>query len=126
MRGFGGSIGRFLFTLALIVQIVAPVRASVAMVTVATDPLIEIVVCGADQQVLDRRSGHDPIAANRGAACALCQIVAASGFAPPPPAPIVTIEIAIHPASTWVARVEPIVASRHLDRIRARAPPIIS
>lgn len=119
-------IGRLLITLALIVQIVAPVASSVAMVTAATDPFVGIVVCGEDLAVLDRQNGHAPLLAHRGDACALCQLVAGDGFALPPPAPIVADAPDAILATDWARRVEPVVAARLLDHIRGRAPPAFS
>lgn len=126
MRGWGGAIGRLSIALALIVQIVAPVRASVAMATVATDPLVDIVICGQDLQVLDRRTGHDPAAARRAIACALCHLVTGDGFAPPPSPPLLPTAVESRPVAAWIARVAPVAVARLLDHIRGRAPPVVS
>jgi hypothetical protein len=121
-----GSLGRLLVTLALIVQIVAPVRASVAMVTIAADPLVEIVICGADQDAVDRRAGHDPIAAKRGITCGLCHLASDGGFAPLPTPPAVVVRDEAVALAVWGVRVEAVVTARLLDHIRGRAPPIFS
>lgn len=119
-------VARLFFALALIVQIIAPVASSVAMVTAATDPLIGIVVCGEDLAILDRQSGDAPLLAHHGDACALCQLVAGDGFAPPPVAPARADTRETTRAADWGRRVEPVVATRLLDHIRGRAPPIFS
>lgn len=127
MRKPGTTVARLFFALALIVQFIAPVASSVAMVMAATDPLIGIVVCGEDLDLLDQRNGRDPLLAHHGDACSLCQVVQAGGFAPPPSAP--SIAAPAHTAAVaadWAARVEPIVAVRLLDQIRGRAPPAFS
>lgn len=126
MRKPGTIIARLFFALALIVQIVAPVRSSVAMVTAATDPLIGIVVCGEDLAILDRQNGSDPLLAHRGDACSLCQLVAGDGFAPPPPTPVAADPVVVTRAIAWRLDVEPIAVARLLDHIRGRAPPVFS
>lgn len=126
MRNFATIIGRLLITLALIVQVVAPVGSSVAMVTAATDPFVDIVVCGEDLAILDRQSSHAPLLAHRGDACALCQLVAGDGFAPPPTTPTVADSRETTLAADWAQRIEPVVATRLLDHIRGRAPPAFS
>ncbi len=127
MRNWGTAIGRLLIALALIVQIVAPVASSLAMVTAATDPLVDIVVCGEDLAVLDRQGKIDPALLHHGDACALCQLVTGGGFAAPPAAASLAAPPAfVARAADWVRRVEPIVATRLLDHIRGRAPPTFS
>jgi hypothetical protein len=121
------TIARFLIALALIVQIIAPVGSSVAMVIAATDPLVDIIVCAHDFAVVDRQGKSDPAAAHHGDACGLCQLVAGGGFAPPPEAPIVILASAVAvDEADWARRVEPVAAARLLDHIRGRAPPRFS
>lgn len=86
-------VARLLFALALIVQIVAPARASVDMVRAATDPLAGVTFCGhdlsasGDQQPGDH-SGTD--------ACRLCDLVChGAGFADAPAAVAITVPAAI-------------------------------
>lgn len=126
MRELGTIIGRLLITLALIVQIVAPVGSSVAMVTAATDPLADVVLCITDHAQPGDRSDGDPLASHHRDACALCQLVNGGGFAPPPLSPIVAIDPEIGPATFWSVHVEPIAVARLLDQIRGRAPPAFS
>ncbi|MDK9697730.1 MAG: DUF2946 family protein [Siculibacillus sp.] len=126
LRGWGSFVGRLLISLALVVQIVAPVRASVAMATIATDPLVDIVICGHDLQILDRQAGHDPIAADKGLACGLCQLVVEGAFAPPPPPPLLAPTTPVHIAAIWPVPAEPTLPSGRLDHIRGRAPPAFS
>lgn len=75
-------VARCLVVLALIVQIVAPTAASVAMVTAAADPLAGAWICGHDEAP----SGELPTAD----ACRLCDLVChGAGFAETPTAPVV-------------------------------------
>lgn len=118
------DIGRILIALALIVQIVAPVASNAAVLRMAFDPLVDIIVCEQDQTALDRREGSDKILSHRGDACGLCQLATAGGYAPPPtPTPLV-LPAAVATRAEWHARVEAVVGPRLLDHIRGRAPPI--
>ncbi|MCE1237733.1 MAG: DUF2946 family protein [Hyphomicrobiales bacterium] len=121
------DIGRLLIALALIVQIFAPVGSNAAVLRLAFDPLVDIIVCAQDQANLDRREGSDKVLAHRGDACGLCQLVAAGGYAPPPPLfephappPVPAAE----PAWTFLDEA-PGSAPVHEHR-RARAPPALS
>lgn len=121
------GLGRFLVTLALIVQILAPVGANAAVMRLAFDPLVDIIVCAQDQDVVDNRLDIDPAILHHGDACGLCQLVAAGGYAPP-----VLIPSLVEPASSvarfadWRISVERIVGPRLLEHIRGRAPPFVS
>lgn len=84
MRDARTIVARFLVALALIVQIVAPVRASVSMVGALVDPLAGVTLCGHDLPSSDRPGDID--------ACRLCDLVChGAGFAAAPPAPEVVI-----------------------------------
>ena len=74
-------VARLLVVLALIVQIVAPTAASVAMVTATTDPLAGAWICGHDGATPDEGS---PTAD----ACRLCDLVCHGGSAETPAAPV--------------------------------------
>ncbi|MDK9695688.1 MAG: DUF2946 family protein [Siculibacillus sp.] len=127
-RSLSGSraiVARLLFALALIVQIVAPVRSSVAMVSAAVDPFAVAFVCGLDHGDPDDATG-DPPGSHSGDACALCQLVQSGGFAPPPPPPSFAPASTLVRAADWSVRVEPVANARLLDRIRGRAPPVFS
>ena len=124
--GIRTAVARLLIALALIVQIWAPVGSSAAMVRAAFDPLVDIIVCAQDQEVVDRKASPDPLAVHHGDACGLCQLVAAGGHAPPPA--IVALEV---PAETarlvdWRRTHEPVALASRLAHIRGRAPPTLS
>lgn len=118
------DIGRVLIALALIVQIFAPVGSNAAVLRMAFDPLVDIIVCAEDQTTLDRREGSDKILAHRGDACGLCQLVAAGGYAPPPMPVVVQLPASVASLAEWKVAVEVVVTSRLLDHIRGRAPPV--
>jgi len=115
-----------LIALALIVQIWAPVGAAVAMIAAATDPLVDIIVCTGDQEIVDRQNRPDSLAQHHGDACGLCRLVAGAGFAPPPEAPVLRDLDFETRAADWAIRVEVVASARLLDRIRGRAPPVFS
>jgi len=126
LAGYRKIIGRLLVALALIVQIWAPVGSSVAMIQQAFDPLVGIIVCAHDQEIVDRQTSPDPLLAHHGDACGLCQLVAAGGYAPPP-----AVVQAVVPAERarrieWRFTDEPVALARQLDHIRGRAPPSFS
>jgi hypothetical protein len=109
-------VARLLVALALIVQIVAPAQASVAMVAAATDPLATAWICGQHDGSLDGSSTAD--------ACRLCDLVChGAGFAEAPAAPTVAV-----PATRVVDVVRPLAAADlHIGRLAAaflaRGPP---
>lgn len=109
-------VARLLVALALIVQIVAPVRASVSMVAAATDPLAGYTICG--------HGAPSPADAPNGDACRLCDLVChGAGFASIPPAPQISA-----PFTVVIAVLLPLASSEPLDeptpRHRfARGPP---
>lgn len=110
-------VARLLVALALIVQIVAPARASVAMIAAATDPLLAVSVCGHDLSAPEDLSlGVD--------ACRLCDLVChGAGFAPTPEAPVIA-----RPAPLVVAEVTPSDPARidtgtTIAGFSARGPP---
>lgn len=120
------AIGRLLIALALIVQIWAPVGSSVAMVTAATDPLAGALVCAEHVGGLTDDRGGDPADAHFGEACALCQLVAGGGFAPPVEPPQLAVPAQYARPAAWTGRIQPVAVARLLDHIRGRAPPALS
>ncbi len=126
MKSLRDTTARILIALALIVQIFAPVGSSAAMVQAAFDPLVDIIVCAQDQDVVDRQAGMDPVVLNHGDACGLCQITAAGGLAPPPDLAVAFGPTTATRAVHWRVTVEAVVAPRLLDHIRGRAPPALS
>lgn len=121
-----GAIGRLLVVLALIVQIVAPVGSTAAMMRVTFDPLVDIVVCSHDQDVVDRRDGAGETARHHGDACGLCQLVAPGGHAPPVQTVTFALPVAEVRHAQWRMAIETVVVPRLLDHIRGRAPPTLS
>jgi len=119
------DIGRVLIVLALIVQIVAPVGSNAAVLRMAFDPLVDIIVCAQDQDAFDRREGSDKILARHGDACGLCRLAAPGGYAPPPVPTVVALPaFAVVAREQWRVAVEAVVGPRLLDHIRGRAPPV--
>lgn len=117
---------RILVALALIVQIFAPVGANAAMMRMTFDPAAGFQICTHDEDGADLSGGADQGLARHGEACGLCQLVAAGGHAPPV---FVQIPVDVPPATAivaWRIVVEAVVAARHLDQIRGRAPPALS
>lgn len=120
------GITRVLVALALIVQIFAPVGATASVMRVAFDPLVDIITCSQDLEIVDRRDGAARTKAHHEDACELCQLVAPGGLAP-----AVHVVMPLPPAGSWTpARwfviVETVVKPRLLDHIRGRAPPAFS
>lgn len=126
LKGRNAFIGRVLVALALIVQIWAPVGSSSAMIRAAFDPLVDIIVCSHDQEIVDRQTSFDPLVAHHGDACGLCQLVAAGGHAPPPDGIVLPQPTEIHRLALWHITAEVLALSRRLDHIRGRAPPQLS
>lgn len=120
------AIGRLLVALALIVQIWAPVGSSAAMIQAAFDPLVGIIVCSHDQEIVDRQTSPDPLLAHHGDACGLCQLVAAGGYAPPPSSAQVVLPTERARRAEWLLAEESVAVTRQLDHIRGRAPPHFS
>ncbi len=117
---------RLLVALALIVQIFAPVGAGAAMMRMTFDPAAGAQICVHDEDGADLSGDTDHGLARHGEACGLCQLVAAGGHAPPV---FVQIPVDVPPATAivaWRLVVEAVVAERHLDQIRGRAPPALS
>ena len=111
---------------ALIVQIFAPVGSHAAVMRMAFDPLVDIIVCAQVQITLDRRAGSDQTLAHRGDACGLCRLTADGGYAPPPVPIAISLPAAVVRHADWRAQVETVVRPRLLDHIRGRAPPILA
>ncbi|NLH81790.1 MAG: DUF2946 domain-containing protein [Phyllobacteriaceae bacterium] len=120
------DIARVLIALALIVQIVAPVASNAAVLRMAFDPLVDIIVCEQDRDAVDRREGSDKILSHRGNACDLCRLANAGGYAPPPEPIVLLLPAAAVGHAEWRVSVEAVVGPRLLDHIRGRAPPFFA
>lgn len=84
MRDARTIVARILVALALIVQIVAPGRASVSMVRALVDPLAGVTLCGHEPSSPDQPGDVD--------VCLLCDLVChGAGFAATPPAPEIVV-----------------------------------
>lgn len=112
-------VARVLIALALIVQIVAPARASVSMVAAVTDPLAAGWICGHDGPPTDGVPTAD--------ACRLCDLVChGGGFAATPPTPTVATPVGrvievLRPRAVIAAAPGPFAAA-----FLARGPPTIA
>lgn len=124
--GGRGTLGRLLVIVAMIVQIVAPIGSTASMMRLAFDPLVDIIVCAHDQDLVDRRDGADGTARHHGDACELCQLVAPGGHAPPVPAVSLDRPAAEVRHVQWRMAVETVIVPRLLDHIRGRGPPSLS
>lgn len=119
------SIARLLWVLALIVQIIAPVHAAVAMATVVTDPLAGMVICSGNGATADR-THPDSAPDHRVEACFMCRLVNGDGFALPPTLPAMAVLVATMRGEAWATGEAPAIRSRLLEQIRGRAPPSFS
>ena len=116
MRDARTIVARLLVALALIVQIVAPVRASVSMVAAANDPLGAGWICGHDLPSSDVPGTAD--------ACRLCDLVChGAGFAATPPAPQIESPIEVVVAVAAPTCADTVAAERAVRPAFARGPP---
>ena len=110
-------VARCLVVLALIVQIVAPTAASVAMVTATADPLAGAWICGHDGTLSDQGSPASD-------ACRLCDLVChGGGYAAVPPGADIVRPAAIVLALAGEIRIDDAVDQRAVRASLARGPP---
>lgn len=111
-------VARLLVVLALIVQIVAPTAASVAMVTAAADPLAGAWICGHGGALSDEEG--TPTAD----ACRLCDLVChGGGYAAVPPGADIVRPAAVVLTFAREIRVDDAVDQRTVRASLARGPP---